>query len=55
MRIIHCILICLCLVSGSSAAGAGTGAPPPDFKADYALYIKGMKVAKMERRRLKML
>jgi hypothetical protein len=48
MRIIHCIFLCLGLVGGSNAA-AGTDTSL-DFKANYALYYKGMKVAKMERR-----
>jgi hypothetical protein len=45
MRLIHCILISLCLVGSGSAAAA-----PLDFKVKYALYYKGMKVARMERR-----
>jgi hypothetical protein len=49
MRVFHCVFLCLGLVGGSSAAGAGTE-PSLDFKANYALYYKGIKVARMERR-----
>lgn len=37
-----------CLTAAISAAAAAS--PPPDFHAKYNLYLKGVKVAKIERR-----
>ncbi len=49
MNIFRCALICLCLTGLAGIAAADTP-PPPDFHAMYSLYLKGAKVAKIERR-----
>jgi len=49
MRLLRGILICACLGAMRAAVPAGADAAP-DFEAEYALYMKGMKVAEMERR-----
>lgn len=48
MRIPTCIGPLLCLALAGTALAGST--PAAQFKAEYALYIKGVKVAKMERR-----
>jgi len=49
MRYLYGILSGFCLLISSATVLAGTGAVPA-FHAEYALYIKGIKVAEMERR-----